>query len=67
MGGSQPYRIGFFLVPEFSLMSYAACEEPLRAANYIAQETIYEMTNVSEDGGDIMCTANVPRTVRCVD
>jgi transcriptional regulator GlxA family with amidase domain len=33
--------IGFLLIPGFSLMSYAASIEPLRAANQIAQKTVY--------------------------
>ncbi|HZO22799.1 MAG TPA: GlxA family transcriptional regulator [Steroidobacteraceae bacterium] len=40
--GSAPISsIGFLLLPGFSLMSYASCVEPLRAANVLAQRTLY--------------------------
>ena len=46
-------RIGFLLVPDFALMSYAAAAEPLRAANVLGGRALYEGLNVSLDGGPI--------------
>ena len=37
-----PKAVGFLLIPGFSLMSYACCVEPLRAANQIAGAQLYE-------------------------
>lgn len=47
----RPYRIGILLVDNFDLMSYAACIEPLRAANKLAQKTVYEIYNMPAAGG----------------
>lgn len=33
--------VGFLLIPDFSLLSYAAAIEPLRAANQLAGKTLY--------------------------
>lgn len=40
-------RIGFLLVPNYALMSYASATEPLRAANLIAGLPLYEVVNLS--------------------
>ena len=37
----KPKTVGFLLIPGFSLMSYASCVEPLRAANQLAGATLY--------------------------
>lgn len=36
-------RVGFILVPNFALMSYASAAEPLRAANLIAGTNLYDV------------------------
>lgn len=48
--GALPQRVGFFLVPGFALMSYAAAMEPLRAANVLAGRTLYTWFHISGDG-----------------
>jgi transcriptional regulator GlxA family with amidase domain len=45
-----PMRVGFLLLPEFSLMSYASAVEPLRAANRLAGRELYAWRHVSLDG-----------------
>lgn len=47
----RPYRIGILLVDGFALMSYSACIEPLRAANKLAEKTLYEVYNMPAAGG----------------
>jgi AraC family carnitine catabolism transcriptional activator len=42
--------IGFLLVPGFSLMSYASCVEPLRAANELAGTTLYRWWHAAPGG-----------------
>lgn len=39
-------RIGILPVRDFALMSYAAVCEPLRAANLLAGETLYDIVNI---------------------
>ncbi len=43
-------RIGILPLDHFALMSYAACVEPLRAANLLSQKPLYEVINISPDG-----------------
>ena len=53
MAPSEPrgiQRIGFLLVPNFALMSFASATEPLRAANLIGGVDLYEVVTLSMDG-----------------
>jgi transcriptional regulator GlxA family with amidase domain len=43
-------RVGFLLLPDFALMSYASAAEPLRAANALAGRELYAWRNISLDG-----------------
>ena len=43
-------RVGFLLLPDFPLMSYASAIEPLRAANVLAGETLYRWSHLTMDG-----------------
>lgn len=52
-------RIGFVLVPNFALMSYASASEPLRAANLIAGSPLYEIVPLSADGLPVRSSAGL--------
>ncbi len=41
-----PFRVGFVLIDDFPLMSYAAALEPLRAANLLAGIALYDIRNI---------------------
>jgi transcriptional regulator GlxA family with amidase domain len=41
--------IGFLLIPGFSLMSYACCVEPLRAANHIGGAQLYKWRHAAPE------------------
>lgn len=43
---NRPFRVGFLLVDGFALLSYASAAEPLRAANSLANETLYNVRQV---------------------
>jgi transcriptional regulator GlxA family with amidase domain len=45
-----PTRVGFLLLPDFALMSYASAVEPLRAANRLAGRELYAWHHISVDG-----------------
>lgn len=45
-----PERIGFLLVPQFSMMAFVSAVEPLRAANRLAERALYEWEIVTADG-----------------
>ena len=42
------YRVGVLLIDGFALMSYASLIEPLRAANFLGSENLYEIVHLSE-------------------
>ncbi len=46
----QPQVIGFLLIDDFALMSYAAAIEPLRAANLLSRRELYRWRHISIDG-----------------
>ena len=40
-------QFGFLLLPNFALMSYASATEPLRAANLLANRSLYAVRQLS--------------------
>ncbi len=48
--GTTPERIGFLLVPGFSMMAFFAAVEPLRIANRVADRALYAWCLISADG-----------------
>ncbi|MER9152780.1 GlxA family transcriptional regulator [Mesorhizobium opportunistum] len=49
--------IGFLLLPGFSLMSYASATEPLRAANLLAGQALYDVRPISVDGTAVVSSS----------
>jgi transcriptional regulator GlxA family with amidase domain len=47
---SKPFRLGIVPINGFALMSYAAIVEPLRAANTLSGQTLYDVQSVEVDG-----------------
>src|ERR1044072_3168939 len=45
-----PRRIGFLLLPQFSIMAFASALEPLRVANRLSRREVYRWTIFSADG-----------------
>ncbi|RWO18303.1 GlxA family transcriptional regulator [Mesorhizobium sp.] len=58
-------RMGFLLVPNFALMSYASATEPLRAANLIAGVPLYDVTLLSSSGQPMRSSSGL--TIDCDD
>jgi transcriptional regulator GlxA family with amidase domain len=52
-------EIGFLLIPEFPLMSYASAVEPLRAANALSGRPLYAWRHLSVDGAPVRASAGV--------
>ncbi len=48
-----PQKIGFLLVPRFSLMCFSAALEPLRLANTLSGRALYEWQVISADGDPV--------------
>jgi len=55
-----PYVVGFFLVPEFPMMAFASAIEPLRSANRLRGEKLFDWRLYSRDGRPV-------RASNCVD
>jgi transcriptional regulator GlxA family with amidase domain len=53
MTSSATQRIGFFLVPGFSMMALSAATEPLRAANRVSGRQAYSWHLLSADGLEV--------------
>jgi len=51
-----PHRIGFFLVPRFSMMAFSSAVEPLRAANLLSGRNLYRWQVFSRDGGPVQAS-----------
>ena len=47
------FRIGFLLVPGFPMMAFASAVEPLRAANRLTGEPLFEWVLFSRDGAPV--------------
>ncbi|WEX74483.1 GlxA family transcriptional regulator [Sinorhizobium numidicum] len=58
-------HMGFVLVPNFALMSYASASEPLRAANLIAGRNLYAVRPLSVGGKPVVSSSGI--VVDCDD
>jgi AraC family transcriptional regulator, glycine betaine-responsive activator len=52
-------RIGFLLVPQFSMMAFSAAIEPLRSANRMSERHLFEWQLVSVDGKEVMASNGI--------
>lgn len=50
---------GFLMIPNFSLGAFAAGIEPLRLANHVSGETLYEWRTISLDGKPVASSSGV--------
>ena len=55
----QPTRIGFYLVPQFSMIAFSTAIETLRMANQVSGEVLYDWSLVSSDGGSVQCSNGI--------
>jgi transcriptional regulator GlxA family with amidase domain len=57
--------LGFLLIPDFSLMSYASAMEPFRSANRMAGRPLYSWRHVSIDGRPVVASNGVAIAADC--
>ncbi|MGY0217683.1 GlxA family transcriptional regulator [Endozoicomonadaceae bacterium StTr2] len=58
-GERQPKRCGFLLLGNFSMTAFASAAEPLRMANWIRNEDLYEILTLTTDGQPVTCSAGI--------
>ncbi len=58
-GGTRPYTVGFYLVPDFPMMAFAAAIEPLRAANRLSGERLFAWQLFSRDGDPVRASNGI--------
>ncbi len=46
----EPKSFGFLLIPQYSMIALTSAVEPLRMANYVSGENLFEWTTVTSDG-----------------
>ena len=63
-GSADPTRIAFALVPDFTLIALTSALEPLRMANQLSGEKLYEWFLVSEDGQSVVSSSGLPFPVQ---
>jgi AraC family transcriptional regulator, glycine betaine-responsive activator len=56
---ARPVRVGFFLVPNFTMMAFTSAIEPLRLANQVTERPLYAWTLYSNDGGPVRASNSV--------
>ena len=57
--GETPERVGFMLIPQFSMMAFFSAVEPLRVANRESGRALYEWRLISTDGGPVTASCGV--------
>ena len=56
---AKTQSVGFLLIPNFALMSYASAIEPFRSANRLAGRALYRWQHVSTDGAPVCASSGV--------
>ena len=56
-------RIGFYLVPQFSMLAFTSALEPLRMANQLSGFTRYEWSYISSLGESVECSNGITLSV----
>lgn len=59
----QTERIGFLLLPGFSMLAFSAMLDPLRMANWLSGKTLYEWELISRDGGPVTAANGISVSV----
>ena len=52
-------HIGFYLVPQFSMIAFSSAIEPLRMANQLSGQELYSWSLVSSDGEPVLCSNGI--------
>lgn len=61
----KPRHFGFLLVPDFSMIAFASAIEPLRMANRLSGQTLYEWVVISLDGQPVVASSGLEIAPAC--
>lgn len=64
---TPPTRVSFVIVPRFNMATLITMIEPLRVANYLAPEPLYQWEILSPDGPEIPASNGLSITARPLD
>lgn len=56
---ADAFTVGFFLIPDFSMMAFAAALEPLRSANRLKGKPLYRWRMFSRDGESVAASNGI--------
>ena len=56
---NETFRVGFLLVPNFSMLAFASAIEPLRSANRMSDIALFEWIIATEDGNPVLASNGV--------
>jgi AraC family carnitine catabolism transcriptional activator len=65
--GERHTRVAFVVVPRFNMMTLTTTIEPMRIANYLAPETLYEWQYLSATGGEIAASNGMTLATHTLD
>ncbi len=65
MTAAAPRKIGFLLIPGFSLLSYASAVEPLRAANRLSGQSLYRWFHIAAQGSPAEASSGLAIAADC--
>jgi len=50
---TRPYRVGYLVLPRFSMIALSCAMEPLREANWVSGQPLYEWVMMTPDGPQV--------------
>ena len=53
-------RVGFYLLPQFSMLAFSSALEALRMANQLSGQILYRWSLISSDGNSVTCSNGIP-------
>ena len=56
---NEVFKVGFLMVPNFSMLAFASAIEPLRSANRMSEKQLFEWIIASENGEPVMASNRV--------
>lgn len=64
---AEPKQIGLLVFPEFSMMALASASEPLRAANRLSGQRLYQWHLISTDGAAVSSSSGLELQTVSID